>query len=35
MAFGPIASLLGIVGGDIVLTVSIFGLMREWKVRHG
>jgi hypothetical protein len=35
MAFGPIASLLGIVAGDIVLTVSIFTLIREWRMQHG
>jgi hypothetical protein len=35
LAFGPIASLFGIVAGDLVLTASIFGLMREWRTQHG
>ncbi|MGZ5931050.1 MAG: hypothetical protein ACXWLW_02680 [Rhizomicrobium sp.] len=35
LAFGPIASLLGIVAGDVVLTASIFGLVRGWRLQHG
>ncbi|HEY4940804.1 MAG TPA: hypothetical protein VII56_05205 [Rhizomicrobium sp.] len=34
LAFGPIASLLGIVAGDIVMTAGIFKLMRNWKRTH-
>ena len=34
MAFGPIASLLGIVAGDIVMTAGIFNLVRRWKLAH-
>lgn len=34
LAFGPIASLLGIVAGDVVMTVGIFALVRRWKLAH-
>lgn len=32
--FGPIASLLGIVAGEIVLTGGIFVQLHHWKQRH-
>jgi O-antigen/teichoic acid export membrane protein len=32
---GPIASLLGILAGDLVMTGRIFGLTRRWKHQHG
>jgi hypothetical protein len=35
VAFGPIASLLGIVAGDLVMTAGIFRLVRRWKLAHG
>jgi hypothetical protein len=34
LAFGPIASLLGIVAGDIVMSVAIFARVRAWKAAH-
>jgi hypothetical protein len=34
-AFGPTASLFGIVAGDLMLTASIFSLFRGWKQQHG
>ena len=34
LAFGPIASLLGIVAGEIVMTAGIFKLSRTWKAAH-
>jgi hypothetical protein len=34
LAFGPIASLFGIVAGDIVMSVAIFARVRAWKVAH-
>ncbi len=34
-AFGPIPSLLGIVAGDLVMTVDIVLLVRRWKRDHG
>lgn len=34
LAFGPIASLLGIVAGDIVMTAAILARMRAWKREH-
>jgi hypothetical protein len=33
--FGPIASLGGILGGELVNTVQIMALMRRWKASHG
>ena len=33
-AFGPIASLCGILGGDITMTLGIFALTKAWKARH-
>ena len=35
IAFGPIASLLGIVAGDIVMTAGIFKQVAVWKRAHG
>ncbi|HXL99307.1 MAG TPA: hypothetical protein VN932_05200 [Rhizomicrobium sp.] len=32
---GPIASLGGILAGDLLMTARIFGLTREWKRQHG
>lgn len=32
---GPVASLGGILAGDLVMTARIFGLTRDWKLRHG
>ncbi|MBL6854309.1 MAG: hypothetical protein ISS15_15045 [Alphaproteobacteria bacterium] len=34
LAFGPIASLLGILTGDIVLSAGIFAQVHRWKQRH-
>jgi hypothetical protein len=34
LAFGPVASLLGIVAGDIVMTAGIFTLVHRWKLAH-
>ncbi len=34
LMFGPIASLLGIVAGDVVMTAGIFTLTRRWKLAH-
>ena len=34
LAFGPIASLLGIGAGDVVITAAIFRRMRAWKLAH-
>jgi O-antigen/teichoic acid export membrane protein len=34
LAFGPIASLLGIVAGEIVMTAGIVKLVRRWKLAH-
>lgn len=34
-AFGPIASLLGIVAGDVAMTAGIFAKTRCWKLAHG
>jgi O-antigen/teichoic acid export membrane protein len=31
LAFGPVASLLGILAGDAVMTERIFALVRRWK----
>jgi hypothetical protein len=31
---GPIASLLGIVAGDLVMTAGIFARVRGWKAAH-
>jgi len=33
-AFGPIASLLGIVAGDLVMTIEIVRRTRSWKLGH-
>ena len=33
-AFGPIASLLGIVAGDVVMSLGIFKRTRAWKLAH-
>jgi len=35
LAFGPVASLLGILAGDIVLSGGIFAQVRRWKLAHG
>ncbi|MEJ1968157.1 MAG: hypothetical protein WDN03_05880 [Rhizomicrobium sp.] len=35
LAFGPIASLLGIVAGDLAMTAGIFARVRRWKLAHG
>jgi len=32
---GPVFSLIGILAGDLVMTARIFGLTRDWKLRHG
>jgi hypothetical protein len=32
LAFGPIASLLGIVAGDVVMSLGIFQRTRAWKL---
>jgi hypothetical protein len=34
LAFGPIASLLGILAGDIVMSGGIFAQVRRWKHAH-
>jgi O-antigen/teichoic acid export membrane protein len=34
LAFGPAASLLGILAGDAVMTAGIFGRVRQWKRLH-
>jgi hypothetical protein len=34
LLFGPIASLLGIVAGDLVMTVGIFARVHRWKRAH-
>ncbi len=34
LAFGPVASLGGILAGDVVMTANIFGLARRWKAAH-
>jgi putative peptidoglycan lipid II flippase len=34
LAFGPIASLLGIVAGDVVMTAGILARVRRWKRAH-
>jgi len=33
-AFGPIASLFGIVAGDVMMSLGIFSLSRRWKLAH-
>jgi O-antigen/teichoic acid export membrane protein len=35
LLIGPIASLAGILAGDLVMTGRIFALTRDWKLRHG
>lgn len=35
LAFGPIASLTGILAGDLVMTVQILSLARRWRRGHG
>lgn len=35
LAFGPIASLAGILAGDLVMTAQILSLARRWRRRHG
>ncbi|HEY0104608.1 MAG TPA: hypothetical protein VGB91_00890 [Rhizomicrobium sp.] len=35
LAFGPIASLLGIFAGDVAMTAGIFRQSRAWKHGHG
>jgi hypothetical protein len=35
LAFGPIASLAGILAGDIVMAARIRVLIRDWRRRHG
>src|SRR5262249_34243731 len=35
LAFGPIASLLGVLIGDVVLTERVFALARAWKIARG
>ena len=34
LAFGPVASLLGIVAGDVVMSALIFAQVRRWKQCH-
>lgn len=34
LAFGPIASLFGIVAGDLAMTAGIFAKCRAWKAAH-
>src|SRR5581483_955108 len=34
VAFGTVASLGGILAGDVVMTANIFGLARRWKAAH-
>jgi hypothetical protein len=34
IAFGPIASLIGIAAGDVVMTAGIFRYSRAWKLSH-
>jgi putative peptidoglycan lipid II flippase len=34
-AFGPVASLLGIVAGDLVMTAGIVARRRSWMLAHG
>ena len=34
LLFGPIASLLGIVAGDLVMTAGIFARVHRWKRAH-
>ena len=34
VAFGPVASLLGIVAGDIVMTAGVFKQIGRWKLAH-
>jgi putative peptidoglycan lipid II flippase len=35
LAFGPIASLLGILAGDAVMAAQIFAAVGRWKRAHG
>jgi hypothetical protein len=35
LAFGPVASLTGILAGDIVMAVRIHSLSRAWRAAHG
>lgn len=35
LAFGPVASLIGILGGDVVMTVQILALAGKWRRAHG
>ncbi len=35
LSFGPIASLGGILFGDLVMTARIFALSHRWKIAHG
>jgi hypothetical protein len=34
LLFGPVASLGGILAGELVNTVQVMGLMRKWKRAH-
>ncbi len=34
LVFGPIASLLGIIAGDLVMTAGVFRLSRRWMLAH-
>jgi hypothetical protein len=35
LAFGPVASLGGIIAGEIVMAVRVRALLRDWRRRHG
>lgn len=34
LAFGPVASLLGILIGDLVMTANVIGVTRRWRAAH-
>jgi O-antigen/teichoic acid export membrane protein len=34
LAAGPVASLGGVLIGELLMTASIFSLSRRWKLRH-
>jgi hypothetical protein len=34
LAFGPLASLVGILVGDVVLMLKIFTMIRAWRRTH-
>jgi hypothetical protein len=35
MTFGPVASLAGILFGDLIMTQRIFAITKQWRLRHG